>query len=32
MPVLDPLVTLILGIAALAIIIVVTIIYARRKR
>jgi hypothetical protein len=32
MPVLDPLVTLILGLAALAIVIVVTIIYARRKK
>lgn len=32
MPTLDPLVTLILGLAALAIVIVVTVIYARRKK
>ena len=32
MPVIDPLVTTILGFAALAIIIVVTVIYARKKK
>ena len=32
MPVLDPVVTLILGIAALALVIVVTIVYARKRK